>query len=230
MSTTKRHVPLVVTAAIAAVMLSGCSNSVDGTPTSTSSGMIPASTMSSTSTPSRTTTAPVTSTAAAPSHSEITPTGVNQIVQDVVNFWRERGVDLKIRTREVSELTCSGMRYTESKAIYCDKGDIIYYLPLGQMTLDSPNRMLVVQALLAHEVGHAVQDYAGKLQGAEGDRIADGTKIAELSADCFSGIYMATQSPTAAGIEFDTPPRTAAYQYGRGIPAGQEEQCLTHWD
>lgn len=227
---TKRHVPLVVGAA-AALILSGCAGGGLGdlpaelseTTTTTPTTTYPRTTS--------TTTSPAAQPEANPTHLPIAPTDAVQIIGDIEKFWATRGVTLDVTDRQVDgSIECEGKRYNSTPALYCDTGNQVIYKTLPEDMLTDPAQMVLVQTILSHEMGHAVQDFAGKLQGAAGDRKMEGGIAArELSADCLAGVYMATQTPTARSHEMETPERTAAYQLGLNLPDGAQEQCLTKW-
>lgn len=226
----KRHVPIVI-AGTAAIILSGCAGgSIGDLPAE-----LPESTTTTTTTTSPrstpTTTSPTSQPEANPTHAAIVPTDVPQMIGDIEAFWATRGVSLDVGSSEAAPVKCGTTVYETSPAVYCFKEDQVVHRPLEGAVTETLDRMLMVQTMIAHEMGHAVQDEVDRLDGPEGDRQVDGWDVRELSADCFAGIYMATQNPLARSHEIDTltGPRTTAYQFGLNLPDGEQEQCLTKW-
>lgn len=219
--TMRWHVPLVAAAATVGAVLSGCTSTTTGSPVA--SPDVPVSTTTTTSRTPTTTTPPPSRRV---THRPIKPTDARQIIDDVVQFWRTRGVRLQISTGERNSLSCNNVR-VNPPAAYCVLEDRVVYVPLSVEMKDDPKIMKAFQAILAHEVGHAVQDWADRLDGKEGSELYrdTGVKRAELSADCLSGVYMATQDE-AEKIDWDNAARNEAYRFGLGLPPNDDFQCL----
>lgn len=210
--------PLVM-AGIAALVLSGCGTAVDGEPVTADT---PTS-ATRTSTPPRTTTTTV----------EQRPVAhdVDQIIKDIEQFWARGGIHLDVGSRVDEVPTCgtpSGRkRYPTSPAVYCFHEDVISYRP-------SLPTMPDAALILAHEMGHAVQDDRDWLDGADGDEKVPGTDIPvrEVSADCLAGVYIAAEEPSLEGSVIDGRGgvRTSAFQRGVGLDMSQAQVCFTDYE
>jgi predicted metalloprotease len=89
------------------------------------------------------------------------------------------------------------------------------------------------QEVFAHEIGHAIHDY----MGSKSDRLfaappIDGIAADELSADCFSGMYMASTGESRENmitmfreIPSVTAVRVAAFE--TGLATSRPKECLT---
>lgn len=220
MKTKRWHVPLATAAVAAVAVLSGCSSTTTGETVSS-----PEVSVSTT-----TTTTPRTG-IARPEHPPLLkPKDAYVIVDDVVQFWRTRGVRLHFSIDERKTLTCSDVPMPPPAA-YCFREDRLIYLPVPQETRDDPSKMVAVQAILAHEVGHAVQDWSNRLDDKKSSEPFPGTDVprGELSADCLSGVYMATQND-AALVDWDNPFRNEAYRKGLSLPRGEDRKCLDDYE
>lgn len=235
-SSTQSRVRLLASAAtvFAAVALTGCTSTTAGT--AVSSTHTP--TVRVTSTPS-TLGAPPTTTTTKP-----LPTSVPAAIQMIQSFWNS--VDVKIdrfRYEAVSgAITCGSSRSETADAGFCDDGNVLRYRTDRfdkLMNNDTGTRAALV--ILAHEYGHAIQDYANQLQGSAGDRRIDGVAAAELSADCFSGIYSANsgivddsqQLVDAVKLTpiYQVNPRVDAFTNGVSHIAPQAaKKCLTEYE
>lgn len=178
----KRHVPLV--AAIAAMtVLSGCTSAVDGTPTS-STGMVPASTLSSAPTTTRTRiTEPVTSTTAAP-----IPTDVGTLMQDIATdaaaYWAELGVTVTPRVVAGTDHVSGWCDGRSNRSWVCKSGLIMYDKRRMQALLDEHGAD-AVSVVAAHEVTHLA---LAKLDPNKKTLNVGGAKE-EALAQCGSGAY-----------------------------------------
>lgn len=224
-SNRKWHVPTIA-AAVLVVSLSGCTSATDG------NGVRASESPTSSTTTTNTTAAFV---AQSP----------EEVVDEIIAFWSRNDVDLThVRTSEQSLLTCDEYKFPASDALFCDSGhnDMITWTPpfaSGMST--SETGQLAGRITLAHEVGHAVQDFADKFQGDDGDRKLRGVKRAELSADCLSGFYIkhntdvdTTPSEVAAALKetalADSPARGEAFELGQKLPYSSPNTCLVEYE
>lgn len=213
----KCHVPLIA-AGIAAVMLSGCTTVTGGEPVA--SDELTTSTV-----------APRTPTKA-PRTTKPVARSVARIIKDIELFWARGGIHLDVGSRVDDTPTCvdangKTWRYLDSPAVYCFDENLISYRP----TLPS---MPDAVKILAHEMGHAVQDDANWFDGPDGDVKVPGTDIAvrEVSADCLGGVYIGAEEPSLAGTDVDGigGVRTKAFQKGNRLNLSDAETCFTEYE
>jgi predicted metalloprotease len=219
-------------AALAVAMLGvpACSSTVAGTAVSDGTTSAP---VTSAATPAPVVTA---SPAPAPFH----PQTVNEVVNDIVRFWREdHNVRLLIHPQAASTpLVCTdGTQFPTSPAAYCDEGNILLYDAawVTRVLKHGDIGSTALQEAFAHEVGHAIHDY----MGSKSDRLfaappIDGIAADELSADCFSGMYMASTGESRENmitmfreIPSVTAVRVAAFE--TGLATVRPRECLTNY-
>lgn len=145
---------------------------------------------------------------------------VRRIGEDVTAWWSRNGVDIGPieYALTTADITCGGDTVTD-EALFCHHrsgGGVAKFRAQAMTQLHRETGDVGVEIVVAHELGHGVQ-YA-----AHTDYRSD--TLAELSADCFAGAYLA-----ASGAEFrdvmDTLPHTqltvtpgagTAIEYGGG--------------
>lgn len=222
----------------AAVALTGCTSTTAGTAVSTHTP-----TMRATSTPSTLGAPPTTTTPGKPTTKPL-PTSVPAAIQMIQDFWNAVDVKLtRFRYEAVSgAITCGSASSDTADAAFCDEGNVLMYRTDRfdkLMNNDVGTRAALV--ILAHEYGHAIQDYANQLQGASGERRRDGVAVKELSADCFSGIYASNggivddsqQLVDAVKLTpiYQVNPRVDAFTNGVSHIAPQAaKKCLTEYE
>lgn len=225
--------PLIATVSAAAVMLIGCSSTTDGQPTASDT-----LTSAAPRTPSATTTVYV-------------PESPYSLVERVLAYWDSVKVKTgNVTPQQVPVLTCKSSEINDgiTTALYCDGGkdaagkllpDYIRWLPTLVSDMDDPVLGTAAYITLAHEAGHAVQDFAGKLQGDDGAHLIGGVKAAELSADCLAGYYFAHGGDHVDTKLLDTallhtnlsdPKRLAEFNFGLEVAEGNADTCLRKYE
>jgi hypothetical protein len=158
-------------------------------------------------------------------------------VNDIVRFWREdHNVRLLIHPQAASTpLECDDMQYPTSVAAYCGRGNTVIYDAawVTRVLKHGDIGTTAVQEIFAHELGHGIHDYMGnnarKLFAAPP---IDGIAAKELSADCFSGMYMASTGESRENmitmfreIPSVTAVRVATFE--TGLATSRPKECLT---
>ncbi|ETA93315.1 hypothetical protein O984_09470 [Mycobacterium avium 05-4293] len=179
------------------------------------------------------------------------PESPYSLVERVLAYWDS----VKVKTgnvipQQVPVLTCKGSEVNDgiTTALYCDGGkdaagkllpDYIRWVPRLVSDMDDPVLGTAAYITLAHEAGHAVQDFAGKLQGADGAHLIGGVKAAELSADCLAGYYFAHGGDHVDTKLLDTallhtnlsdPKRLAEFNFGLKVAEGNADICLRKYE
>lgn len=227
--------PLIATMC-AAVLLIGCSSTTDGQPTASD-------TLTSTLTSAAPRTTATTST--------YVPESPYSLVKRVLAYWDSVKVKTgNVTPQQVPVLTCKGSEINDgiTTALYCDGGkdaagqplpDYIRWLPTLVSDMDDPVLGTAAYITLAHEAGHAVQDFAGTLQGDDGAHLIGGVKAAELSADCLAGYYFAHGGDHVDTKLLDTallhtnlsdPKRLAEFSFGLDVAEGNADICLRKYE
>lgn len=168
---------------------------------------------------------------------------IDTATANVKSFWNSH----KINLNEVSDsgvmgvIHCGGDAPT-ARALYCSTNDVLYYVtPKFNTLLAQPHGDTATTIIVAHEMGHAIQDmYAdGAFDGAKGDRPIDGVAAAELSADCFSGVYMThgtdlaeTEIRDGVGLTalHKNRARIAAFRAGMATVPSDVKTCFTNYE
>lgn len=201
---------VVTVAAFAVLALSGCSRTVDGYAAYTAA-------LSATAHHEQTdiSTAPT----AAPSSVPVAPTVpskdltlaelVAAVNRAATKYWAEHGLTFTVMSISPN-IDANPCPWRDNMAAVCD--GTIYYDPHTVATLRNRLGDIGVTEVFAHEVGHAVEHYAGR------DQVDHPTL--EARADCASGAYTAFQ--------FDIPESRAVELFDRtemvGFTTGFETQ------
>ena len=163
--------------------------------------------------------------------------------ENVKAFWDRNEINLN----EVSDsgvmgvIKCKGKFAPSERAMYCTTDDVLYYVtPKLNILLAQPHGDTATTIIVAHEMGHAIQDmYAdGAFDGAKGDRPIDGVPVAELSADCFAGMYMASTGDAETEIRdgvgltalHKNRARVAAFRSGMATAPSDVKTCFTNYE
>ncbi|KAA1432692.1 hypothetical protein [Mycolicibacter arupensis] len=227
---TRTRALTVAALAVAMLGVPACSSTVAGTAVSDGSTVAVATPVP------EVTVTPSPEPVSAPFH----PQTVSEIVRDIVRFWREdHNVRLLVHTQASSvPLAClDGSGSDSSVAAYCDEGNLVLYDAAwaARMFKHGDIGSTAVQEVLGHEAGHAIHDY----MGAKSDRLfaappIDGIAAKELSADCFSGMYMASTGESRENmitmfkeIPSVTATRLAAFE--TGLATVRPKECLTNY-
>lgn len=155
------------------------------------------------------------------------PTSAEEAVARVVAFWNGSPYDMGLHVNvEAAQapLVCETKVFRTSPAAQCAGGTILYDSAWAQRALaDSPYGPVAVAVVMAHEVGHAIQGAfgaGGQLTDATG---VGGASAAEMSADCYGGMYMATTGLSTAAMDaavastpMGVPARVQAFHDGLG--------------
>ena len=176
----KTHAYTAALLAAAAMLLPGCATTVDGIAAAPADLAVAS--------------APVEQQAAAPmgAGQDSVEVPLESLVRSTVRstslFWQTQGVNADVEPSRVDgELACAGSTSPGSSAIFCATTtfDLVKYSPsiLGQRRANGGD--LAVRIVMAHEVGHAVQEAEG-LRNSYPSREAK-----ELAADCASGAALA---------------------------------------
>lgn len=216
--TTRTRTFALATLMVAAVfVLPACSSTVSGTPVASA--------------PAATSTEPtfppglsiITDT---PMSGYVPPTSAEQAVQRAVTFWNGSPHRMTLRVNAQAAqppLTCGTTQFARGRAATCEDNTVIYDPTAVQSLLNTaPNGPIAVQVIMAHEVGHAIANEYGAAGQLDGAPNVGTTAAAELSADCYSGMYMtSTMLPVAdlaAALPLtalgEAPARTEAFHDG----------------
>ncbi|GAB4621081.1 hypothetical protein MOKP38_46320 [Mycobacterium avium subsp. hominissuis] len=228
----------LIAAGIAAVMLSGCGTVTEGEPVASEELTI--STTTST-VPPRTPT--LRTTTQAPDY---IPESPYQIVDRLKAFWLTKKVDLRdVIPEEDPALICNGKTLAEgdARALYCDGGepdgrpplpDYLKWKPALVSGMSDPVLGTAAHITLAHEMGHAMQDWTGRVEGDTGTP----TSPSELSADCLAGFYVSQTGLDRELVEEalphtrigDSRQRIEAFEKGMSLPASKGTTCLKAYE
>lgn len=193
MSTPKRWATVAALGLAASLVLPAC-GTVAGTATRDAETSTVATTTKPkapvpTLVPTQTTTAPVPSTQPAPPSDPLTAR-VQKILFDIDTFWEQTmglgkgSVGFTVRefdSRTGNVPTCGGEPY--DVAGYCELGDEdeLQWDRAAFADKQAQGGEMAMALTLAHEYGHALQDFEGRFHG---------NRFVEVQADCLSGVYM----------------------------------------
>lgn len=174
------------------------------------------------------------------------PVPIKELVAEaaagVRQYWDSAGVPISVPVLPtVGDPVCSGVPGASRRAAYCsdptqENRKILYDTRAMEALRDSgADGPLAVELVIAHEFGHAIQNYAGKLGKLREAPRVSATSQVELSADCLAGVYstsvtvpdselMAALSKTGMGSNAD---RIAAFRDGATVELPVD--CLTKY-
>lgn len=217
-------------------VLPACGTSTDGTPVTDTAAATTTSDLVPLIDPNQTTT---TSTAEFRS--------VQQIITDVKGYWiTSQGMTklLDVSVVPSDNLTCDAGEsyYKNATAVYCGKSNTLTY---DRSRIDTlmmqPDGELATEIVFAHEIGHALADIGNSPVQPGGKNadvpLGDGVAASELSADCFSGLYISTLDESQADITAalkltalaSPPARKEAFNYGYSLNGATPKRCLTQY-
>ncbi|TXI55936.1 neutral zinc metallopeptidase [Mycolicibacter arupensis] len=133
------------------------------------------------------------------------PTSAEEAVARVVAFWNGAPNRLGLHPKVVAAqapLMCNPTRVALGRAATCAGGTILYDVAgIQQMLNNKPNGPIAMTVVMAHEVGHLIANEFGA-----GGQLTDapnvgGVEAAELSADCFGGMYMHSTGLSASVVD-----------------------------
>lgn len=99
-------------------------------------------------------------------------------------FWEDQGVPtfFTVQAQDIGDLKCDEYVFGTSDAVYCNRDNVIKWLPANLNKMAKKGGKLTAVFTIAHEVGHSVQDSL---------EIFNGNKLREEGADCFAAAFMA---------------------------------------
>lgn len=192
---TRRISTAVIASVTAAVVLSACgATTIAGTAVSDTA--TPPTTSATTTTAPR----PTTTTQPAPPSDPLSRS-VHDILKDIDTFWEQTmGLGRNSVTFSVGEFDsrtgnvpkCGGEPY--EVAGYCELGDEdeLYWDRAAFEDKQAHGGDMAMALTLAHEYGHAVQDFEGKFHG---------NRFVEVQADCLAGVYLSARGSQYGSID-----------------------------